>query len=43
MYLRFIIIYFLNERLNILKNGGGGLFLRILNKIGKVVELNGYI
>lgn len=42
MYLRFIIIYFLNERLNILKNGGG-VFLRILNKIGKVVELNGYI
>lgn len=43
MYLRFIIIYFLNERLNILKNWGGGVFLRILNKIGKVVELNGYI
>lgn len=45
MHLRFITTHFLNERLNILKNGEGGgeLFLRISNKTGKAVEPNGYI
>lgn len=44
MHLRFITTHFLNERLNIKKiGGGGGCFLRISNKTGKAVELNGYI
>lgn len=43
MHLRFITTHFLNERLNIKRIGGGGVFLRISNKTGKAVELNGYI